>query len=159
MLLHLLVSSLGLEFHPQIASTGHKNIANNFYVKEESTFFRLSTNHTSSIYIATATIYIIKEICKLRLKPGKLEILYLAIISVANSYTPEPNPGPRAPKYICGYCQKAATWKTPGVCCDSCDRWHHKSCIGMNTWAYLGMHNVSWNCDLCGLPNFSSYFL
>lgn len=21
---------------------------------------------------------------------------------------------------------------------------------------YKGLHNVSWNCDLCGLPNFSS---
>jgi len=96
-LLHLLASSLGLEFHPQIASTGHKNVAKNSYVKEESTFFRLSTNHISSIDIATATIYIIKERCKLRLKPGKLVLLYLPFISLANSYTPEPNPGPRAP--------------------------------------------------------------
>ena len=63
-LLHLLASRLGLEFHPQIASNGHKNVANNSYVKDESTFFRLSTNHTSSIDIASATIYIIKEICK-----------------------------------------------------------------------------------------------
>ena len=68
-LLHLLASNLGIEFHSQIASNGPKNVENNSYVKDESTVFRLSTNHTSSIDIATATIYIIKEICKLRLIP------------------------------------------------------------------------------------------
>ncbi len=86
---------------------------------------------------------------KLRLQPGKLVLLYLAIILLANSYAPEPNAGPRAPQYSCGSCQKAVTWNTPGVCCDSCDRWYHKSCIGMNTLVYQGLHNVSWNCDLC----------
>ena len=68
-LLHLLASNLGIEFHSQIASNGPKNVENNSYVKDESTFFRLSTNHTSSIDIATTTIYIIQEICKLRLIP------------------------------------------------------------------------------------------
>jgi hypothetical protein len=54
------------------------------------------------------------------------------------------------------YRNKAVTWKTAGVCCDSCDTWYHKDCIGMNTMIYKGLHNVSWNCDLCDLPNLSS---
>jgi hypothetical protein len=90
------------------------------------------------------------------LKPGKLVLLYPAIILLANSYAPEPNTGPRTPKYPCGSCQKTITWKSTGVCCDSCDRWYHESCFGMNTLVYQGLHNVSCSCDLCGLPNFSS---
>jgi hypothetical protein len=49
-------------------------------------------------------------------------------------------------------CKNAVTWKTPGVCCDSCNKWFHKKCLGMNTLVYQGLRNISWNCDICGLP-------
>ena len=29
----------------------------------------------------------------------------------------------------------------------------------MSTQIYQGLHNVSWYCDICGLPNFSSCFI
>ncbi|KAK3108516.1 hypothetical protein FSP39_009662 [Pinctada imbricata] len=104
----------------------------------------------------THTIYIVRDIVCKYWKPEKEVSLYLSVILLANSYAPEPNPGPRTPKYPCGTCGKAVTWKTAGVCCDSCDRWHHKECIGVNTLIYQGLRNISWECDQCGLPNFSS---
>ena len=69
----------------------------------------------------------------------------------------EVNPGPgRTPKYPCGICSKACTWKTPSVACDSCDVWYHTSCMMMNTTVYNGLHNVSWHCFRFGIQNFSS---
>lgn len=53
-------------------------------------------------------------------------------------------------------CQKAVRWNTPGVCCDSCDRWYHQSCMGMSDGVYQGLKNVSWECFHCGVPNFST---
>ena len=44
---------------------------------------------------------------------------------------------------------------TPGVCCDSCDRWYHQHCMGMPDPVYTGLKNVSWECFHCGVPNFS----
>jgi hypothetical protein len=32
-----------------------------------------------------------------------------------------------------------------------------KKCLGMNTLEYQGLRNISWNCDICGLPNLSSH--
>ena len=70
------------------------------------------------------------------------------------------NPGPRTPKFPCGICSKACTWKDRAVACDDCDVWFHTSCLGMNSLVYKGLsgNNVSWHCWTCGLPNFSSKF-
>ena len=111
---------------------------------------------TSDISVTTETLYIIRDVNNKYYKPEKQVLLYLCAILLANSYAPEPNPGPRTPKYPCGSCHKAVTWKTAGVCCDSCSIWYHKGCLGMNTLVYQGLHNVSWECDHCGLPNFST---
>ncbi|KAI8517480.1 hypothetical protein Bbelb_060610 [Branchiostoma belcheri] len=72
----------------------------------------------------------------------------------------ETNPGPRPPKYPCGSCGKAVTFKHKGVCCDRCDYWFHHDCQGLssNMYSYLGNSNVSWVCLNCGLPNFSTTF-
>ena len=68
----------------------------------------------------------------------------------------ELNPGPRTPKFPCGVCHKACTWKQQAVACDECDVWYHKDCLTMNTKIYNNLNNVSWYCCACGLPNFSS---
>ena len=55
----------------------------------------------------------------------KLVLLYLCSVVLVNSYAPELNPGHRTPKYLCGYCQIAVKWTTPGVKCDICKVWCH----------------------------------
>ena len=87
---------------------------------------------------------------------NRLVLLYLCSLLLAESYAPEPNPGPRTIKFPCGVCSKACKWTTPCVCCDSCDVWYHQECMGMSDAVFKGLKNVSWECLQCGLPNFSS---
>jgi hypothetical protein len=55
--------------------------------------------------------------------------------AAASIICPEPNPGPRPPKFSCGSCHR----KRPGVGCDSCDVWYHHKCMGMsNTMQWVG---------------------
>jgi hypothetical protein len=51
-----------------------------------------------------------------------------------NANIQQPKPIKQFPcKYPCGNCKNAVTWKTLGVCCDSCNKfWFHKKCLGMN---------------------------
>ena len=86
----------------------------------------------------------------------KLVLVYLCMLLLAGSYAPEPNPGPRTPKYPCGICRKTLKWTTPGVQCDSCKLWYHQECIYMPDEVYTSLNNVSWECVQCGLPNFAS---
>ena len=116
------------------------------------TSYKFAINNSFNVEIATEILYVIKHVLRKRLKPDLLVLLYLCAILLASSYAPEPNLGPRTLSYPCGSCNKAVTWKTAGVCCDSCDTWYHTDCIGITTMTYKGLHN----CDLCGLPNFSS---
>ena len=99
------------------------------------------------------------SISKLGISNNKGTLAYLAIIMLVHDT--ELNPGPRAPKYPCGYCGKAVTWKDMGVCCDRCEKWFHVDCQGISekAYSYLGKTEVSWECLTCGLPNFSTAFL
>ncbi|VDI40583.1 Hypothetical predicted protein [Mytilus galloprovincialis] len=94
------------------------------------------------------------------IKYDKLVLMYLCSLLLTNSYAPEPNPGPRTPKYPCGTCTCAVTWKTEAVCCDSCGQWYHINCQQINRSMYeiLGNSNISWECVNCGMPNFSTTF-
>jgi len=50
------------------------------------------------------------------------------------------------------YCQK-------GVACDDCQQWYHAQCMHMNSKIYetlCNYSNISWHCDNCGMPNFST---
>jgi hypothetical protein len=155
--LHLIATLIGVQSHITINEIQTKM----HYYSEANypspiTSYKFAINTSFKVEIATEILYIIKHVLRRRLKPDLLVLLYFCAILLANSYAPEPNPGHRTLRCPCGSCNKAVTWKTAGVCCDSCDTWHHKDCIGMSTMIYKGLHNVSWNCDLCGLPNFSS---
>ena len=86
----------------------------------------------------------------------KLTLLYLCSLLLAESYAPEPNPGPRPPKFPCAICSKACKWTTPCVCCDTCECWYHQECMGMNSAVFNALANCSWECVQCGLPNFST---
>ena len=109
-----------------------------------------------------ATCYMVNLIsngwrkCQDPVHRSKSVLLYLCILLLAESYAPEPNPGPRTPKFPCGICSKACKWTTPCVCCDSCDIWFHQECLNMPNEIFTALCDISWECAKCGLPNFSS---
>ena len=67
------------------------------------------------------------------------------------------NPGSKC-KHPCGICSKSVRSDQRAVQCDSCDVWYHVKCMQMNTHVYEALANSSctWECVICGLPNFSS---
>ena len=68
----------------------------------------------------------------------------------------ELNPGPRSPKFPCGICHKAVTSNHCGVACDTCNIWHHTSCIHMSSNTYKSLHNISWHCTSCSIPQLTT---
>ena len=99
--------------------------------------------------------------CKFPAKPtSPLNFLNLLLILSGNI---ERNPGPTKPSskskknlFPCGICNKQCTWRQPSVACDSCNIWFHQKCLFMRSAVFDNLHNVSWYCLKCGLPNFSS---
>ena len=87
---------------------------------------------------------------------AKSSLIYLALVLHQNAKDIETNPGPKPLKYPCQICHKAVKWTTPGVCCDSCELWYHKDCMGMSSGIYASIKNISWYCVQCGMPNFST---
>ena len=61
------------------------------------------------------------------------------------------NPGPRSPKFPCDICHKAVTSSQRGVACDTCDTWHHTTCMHMSSTVYDSLHNISWHCISCSI--------
>ena len=68
----------------------------------------------------------------------------------------ELNPGPRSPKFPCGICHKAVTSNQCGVACDTCNIWHHTTCTHMSTNTYKSLHNSSWHCTSCSIPQLTT---
>ena len=100
--------------------------------------------------------------CKFPAKPtNSLNFLNLLLILSGNI---ERNPGPptasklnpRKKLFPCGICSKQCTWRQASVACDSCNTWFHQKCLFMCSAVFDNLHNVSWHCCKCGLPNFSS---
>ena len=58
---------------------------------------------------------------------------------------------------INGSIKNVLEWTPLHITCDSCNKWFHKECLGMNTLVYQGLRNISWNYDICGLSNLSSH--
>ena len=60
--------------------------------------------------------------------------------------------------YQCGICTDPVTFEEDSICCDTCNVWIHKRCIGMSTTILKNIANtdVSWICPSCNEPNFSS---
>ena len=102
-----------------------------------------STKHSNSKPLSHHSLNTVTE--------PKSSSLYLSLLLLSIAKDIESNPGPV--KYPCQICNKAVKWTTPGVCCDSCDGWYHKICMGMSSGVYSGLQNVSWYCCNCGLPN------
>ena len=68
----------------------------------------------------------------------------------------ELNPGPRSSKFPCGICHKAVTSNQCGVACDTCNIWHHTTCIHMSTNTNKSLHNISWHCTSCSIPQLTT---
>ena len=68
----------------------------------------------------------------------------------------ELNPGPRSPKFPYGICHKAVTSNQCVVACDTCNIWHHTTCIHMSTNTYKSLHNISWHCTSCSIPQLTT---
>ena len=65
--------------------------------------------------------------------------------------------------YPCGGCLDLVTWEQDAICCDTCNVWSHKVCVGMSTsfFTHLASSDVSWICpqSTCNQPNYSSIIL
>ena len=73
----------------------------------------------------------------------------------------ETNPGPRAPRFPCGECNKACSsyrGAKASILCDTCNSWFHADCIGISdpVLDVLGRCDLPWECYKCGFTNISS---
>ena len=84
--------------------------------------------------------------------------LYIMTLLLTKCHYPEPNPGPRTPKFSCGACQKAVKTIDQGIMCDNYNTWFHINCENINNSMYncLAGSDASWRCTNCGKPIFST---
>ena len=133
-------------YHPATPTSRFQALANPNFRKFLNASFKISVSFSrlsSKTYGKRVTPFCMYRILLLFLNPD-IEL----------------NPGPRPPRFPCGDCSRACTWRTPSVQCDDCDQWYHKKCMSMHTAIYeaLGRSDVSWHCFNCGIPQFRSSF-
>ena len=113
----------------------------------------LLSSPTSPFSKAKNGLYIYKQRLKAQ-EPNHTSFFVLILTCIENN--PGPSKKSKTPKFPCGLCHKACTSAQPAVQCDGCDVWYHTRCMKMKPEIYRALHNVSWYCISCGLPNFSS---
>ena len=88
-------------------------------------------------------------------QPSKIHNkLYFSLLLIMHDI--ELNPGPRSPKFPCGICHKAVTSSQCGDACDTCNTWHHTTCMHMSSTTYELLHNISWHCISCSISQVTS---
>ena len=126
----------------KIALSKGKNISNSF-----------KPAVTSNPGLGSKTI---KSSPKLSSKMTSNQMIFFILLIAGDIQT---NPGPSAAVYPCGYCELPVTWSTAGICCDQCDMWYHKSCLGMTSAEFSELADTStqWSCFKCGTTNLDSF--
>ena len=109
--------------------------------------------------VQSGTLYFEKPFSKPLLsvsKPSKSNSLWIIMLLLSGDV--EVNPGPET-KWPCGICQYPVTWSQEGVACDSCELWHHKSCISLcsDDFQLLERSNVAWKCCKCDSINCDTF--
>ena len=95
--LHLIATLIGVQSHIPINEVQTKmHCYSEANYPSPITAYTFAINNSFNVEIATEILYIIKHVLRKRLKPDLLVLLYLCAILLANSYAPEPNPGPRS---------------------------------------------------------------
>ena len=110
-------------------------------------------------HIDLHVLYFLSSKMAMKMKMSKrLIALYIMILLLTKCHYPEPNPGPRTPKFSCGACQKAVKTIDQGIVCDNYNTWFHINCENINNSMYncLAGSDASWCCTNCGMPNFST---
>lgn len=127
-----------------------------YHVNPNSTISSPTDNTELKIYDHIKMTGIIAS--QLKINKSRPVSKYIFLILLANAFDTETNPGPMSPKWPCGTCNKAVTWKHKAICCDSCEIWFHIKCqhIQTNVFRFMDASNVSWECLQCGMPNFST---
>ena len=47
----------------------------------------------------------------------------------------------------CGICKSEVTWERNAICCDICNRWYHRQCVGISLRELKELEDREWNCD------------
>ena len=113
-------------------------------------------------------------------KNGRLSLLYISMVLLANSSDVELNLGPSVngkptlnssqtslPDIesvrddticFCGACKEAVTWECRAIFCDSSETWYHIGCQNVNddTYEDLRASSFVWFCVMCEGPNYST---
>ena len=111
-------------------------------------------------FYSTVGVYPSKQLfllCQSYSSRPRRSVLWILLLASGDI---ESNPGPRMPKYPCGYCNKAVKTTDKAVCCDQCNKWIHNCCSGLSDQAYVQLQHstCNWICPNCGIPNFSDSF-